>query len=222
MQLVLNTDTLTTHKDPALGIGKLQGLGRVIDSLEEAGYKSVHLYQDASSSSSFETHSFLVALKSYESRAEWYSNEAEMNIRLHQRILRSESSLKVFDAPTMMKYQIPPKPVETAFCRESVEECVYSFDPDLVNVPYSDLAVAQSTMGENSGRGIFAKEDIPKGATIGVEKSWRSYFIYPSSHRIIMELYEWADEHDDDDEDYVEEVMESVAAIVSFSSGMCF
>lgn len=220
IQLVLNTDTLMTHKDPAFGIGKLQSLGRVIDALEEAGYKSVHLYQDESSNSGFNTHSFLVALKSHESRAEWYSNEAEVNIRLHQRIRRSES-LKLFDSPTMMKYQIPPKPVEISFCHENDEECEYSFDPDLVNVPYTELSVGQSTMGEYSGRGIFAKEDIPEGAAVGVEKSWQSYFIYPSSHRIIMELYKWADEHDDDDEDYVVEVMESVAAVVGFSSGTC-
>lgn len=182
----------------------------------------MHLYQDQdeSSNSGFETRSFLVALKSYESRAEWYSNEAEVNIRLHQRIRRSET-LKFFDSPTMMKYQIPPKPVETAFCHENVEDCEYSFGPDLVNVPYSDLSVGQSTMGEYSGRGIFAKEDIPEGAAMGVEKSWQSYFIYPSSHRIIMELYEWAEEHDDDDEDYVEEVMKSVEAVEGFSSGTC-
>ena len=224
IQLVLNTDTLMTHKDPALGIGKLQGLGIVIDSLDEAGYKSVHLYQDESSNSGFEARNFLVALKSYESRAEWYSNEAEVNIRLLQRISKS-GSLKLFDSPTMMKYQIPHKSVETVFCHEkNVEECKRTgFDPELVIVPNSDLSVGQSTMGEHSGRGIFAKKDIPKGAVIGGEKSWQSYFIYPSSHRIIEELYEhkWAGEHNDGDESYVEEVKKSVKVVASFSVGTC-
>jgi hypothetical protein len=177
--------------------------------------------KDESSNSGFEARSFLVALKLYESRAEWYSNEAEVNIRLHQRISRSES-LKLFDSPTMMKYQIPLKSVETAFCHENVEECKErGFHPDLLNVPYSDLSVGQSTMGEYSGRGIFAKKDIPKGAMIGLEKIWLSYFIYPSSHRIIEELYEWGDEHYDDGEDYIEEVME-LEAVVGFSTGYGF
>eukprot|EP00986_Skeletonema_menzelii_P012980 scaffold7348_cov144-Skeletonema_menzelii.AAC.2 len=221
IQLVLNTDTLITHNDPALGIGRLKVLGRVIHSLEEVGYESVHLYQDENSSGGFETHSFLVALKSYESRAEWYSNEAEVNIRLHQRIGRSES-LKFFDSPTMMKYQIPPKSVETVFCHgdDKEDECNNrAFDPELVNIPSTQLSVGQSTMGEHSGRGIFAEKDIPKGSAIGIEKLSLSYFIYPSSHRITMELYEWADE---DEEDYVQEVFESVNAIVAFSIGYGF
>eukprot|EP00984_Skeletonema_dohrnii_P005145 scaffold1814_cov156-Skeletonema_dohrnii-CCMP3373.AAC.1 len=198
--LVLNTDTIITHKDPALGIGRLNVLGIVTDFLGEVGYESVHLYQDIA-------RSFLVALKSAESRADWYSNEAEVNIRLHQRIGRSESL--GFDSPTMMKYQTPPKAVETVFCLDSnakAEECgIRGFDPEVVNVPYSDLSVGKSTMGEYSGRGIFAKTDIPKGRAIGMEKSWLSYFIYPSAHSIIMELYYWADENEDDEEDYVEE-----------------
>eukprot|EP00984_Skeletonema_dohrnii_P005852 scaffold2067_cov75-Skeletonema_dohrnii-CCMP3373.AAC.2 len=210
--LVLNTDTIITHKDPALGIGRLNDLGRVTDFLGEVGYESVHLYQDESSSNDFGARSFLVALKSAESRADWYSNEAEVNIRLHQRISRSESL--GFDSPTMLKYQTPPKAVETVFCRDSnvkADECgIRGFDPEVVNVPYSDLSVGQSTMGEYSGRGIFAKTDIPKGRAIGMEKSWLSYFIYPSAHSIIMELYHWADDHwadenEDDEEDYVEE-----------------
>jgi len=223
--LVLNTDTIITHKDPALGIGRLNVLGRVMDFLGEVGYESVHLYQDESSSNDFGAHSFLVALKSAESRADWYSNEAEVNIRLHQRIGRSESL--EFDSPTMLKYQTPPKAVETVFCLDDsnvkAEECgIRGFDPEVVNVPYSDLSVGKSTMGEYSGRGIFAKTDIPKGRAVGMEKSWLSYFIYPSAHSIIMELYYWADENEDDEEDYVEEVFESVSAVVGFSEGYGF
>lgn len=214
----MNTNTLITHNDPALGVGRLKVLGKVIDSLEEVGFESVHLYQDQSK----KARSFIVALKSYESRAEWYSNEAEVNILLHQRIGRSES-LKFFDAPTFMKYQTPPKSVETVFCRDDMDECnIALFDPDLVNIPRSQLSVGQSTMGEHSGRGIFAKTDIPKGSAIGVEKASLSYFIHPSTHRIMMELYEWAEENDDYEEEYVEEVFESVNAIVGFSTGYGF
>jgi len=223
--LVLNTDTIITHKDPALGIGRLNVLGRVMDFLGEVGYESVHLYQDESSSNDFGARSFLVALKSAESRADWHSNEAEVNIRLHQRIGRAESL--EFDSPTMLKYQTPPKAVETVFCLDDsnvkAEECgIIGFDPEVVNVPYSDLSVGKSTMGEYSGRGIFAKTDIPKGRAIGMEKTWLSYFIYPSAHSIIMELYYWADENEDDEEDYVEEVFESVSAVVGFSEGYGF
>ena len=207
-------------------MGRLAVLGTVIDSLEEAGFESIHFYEDEN----FGTHSFLIAFKSYDSRAEWYSNEAEFNIRLRQQIGRTES-LKFFDAPTMLRYQMPQKAVETVFCYDDEkDECdTEYYDHEILSVPFSDLSVGQSTMGEHSGRGIFAKDDIPKGRLIGFEKSWLSYFIYPSSHRIMMELYDWADSSDDDgeesgdvdddEEDYFDEVFGSIAAVVGFSEG---
>ena len=223
IQLALNIDTTITNKDSALGLGRLEVLGGVIDALEEVGYKSVHLYEDESSG--FGARSFLVALKSPESRAEWYSNEAEIDIRLHQRIGRTKS-LEFFDSPTMLKYQVPSKAVENAYCQgdgdDSKREWCENrgFDPELMNVPLSDLAVGKSTMGEFSGRGLFAANDIPRGRSIGIEKSWLNYFIFPSTHRLIFELYNWADQNSDEGE-YVEEVLDSISAVAAFSDGKC-
>jgi hypothetical protein len=224
MQLALNIDTTITNKDSALGVGRLEVLGGVIDALEEVGYESLHLYEDESSA--FGARSFLVALKSLESRAEWYNNEAEIDIRLHQRIGNTKP-LEFFDAPTMLKYQVPSKAVETAYCQGDGDDSKREwcekrgFDPELMNVPLSDLAVGKSTMGEHSGRGLFATKDIPRGRAIGIEKSWLSYFIFPSTHRIMLELYNWAEENDDEGE-YVEEVLDSISAVVAFSEGKCF
>lgn len=213
-QLAFNIDMVITNKDSALGVGKLKDLGLVIDALEGVGYESVHLYED-----DLGGRSYLVALKSHESRAEWYSNAAEIDIRLHQRIGRTDS-LEFFDSPTMLKYQVPSKAVETAYCHENGDKCVGGFDPELINVPVSDLTVGKSTMGEFSGRGLFAKQDIPRGRTIGNEKSWLSYFIFPSTHRIMFELYNWADENSDEGK-YVGEVLDSIDAVVAFSEGKC-
>jgi hypothetical protein len=213
IQLAFNIDMVITIKDSALGVGKLKDLGLVIDALEGVGYESVHLYED-----DLGGRSYLVALKSHESRAEWYSNAAEIDIRLHQRIGRTDS-LEFFDSPTMLKYQVPSKAVETAYCHENGDKCVGGFDPEL-NIPVSDLTVGKSTMGEFSGRGLFAKQDIPRGRTIGNEKSWLSYFIFPSTHRIMFELYNWADENSDEGK-YVGEVLDSIDAVVAFSEGKC-
>ena len=220
---MLNLDKIITNKDPALGLGSLTVFGEILDELEKVGYKSMHLYSDESNG--FTTRrSFLVALKSYASRADWYSNEAEVNIRLHQRINKDITSLKFFDAPTMLKYQTPSKAVETAYCRGGdgarEEECkeLGALDPQLSNVPVSALSVGQSTMGEYSGRGLFAIKDIPEGTLIGLEKNILSYFILPSTHQIIQEMYYWVEENYNE-EAYASEVFESISVVEAFSTG---
>lgn len=138
----------------------------------------MHLYEDESND--FGTrHSFLAALKSHASKADWYINEAEILIRLRQRI--NSSDLNFFDAPTMLQYQIPSKAVETAYCQRCDDarkvECeeLSGLSPQLSNTPVSDLSVGKSTVGEYSGRGLFAAKDIQEGVSIGLEKKSLSY-----------------------------------------------
>ncbi len=180
-QLVLNFAEEIIYKDSKL----VQGCLEVANELEKVGFESIHMYEDESND--FGTRrSFLVALKAFASRADWFSNEAEILIRLHQRI--NKNSLNFIDAPTMLKYQTPSKVVETAYCRggddATKKECteLSGFDPQLTNIPVSDFSIAQSGMGEHSGRGLFAMKDILEGQTIGVEK-W--FYLTSSCHRHI-------------------------------------
>mmetsp|Transcript_17103 Transcript_17103/g.25779 ORF Transcript_17103/g.25779 Transcript_17103/m.25779 type:complete len:538 (-) Transcript_17103:119-1732(-) len=215
--LALNFEQTITHKGPDLGYFE------VINELEHVGYESMHQYEDESND--FGTrHSFLVALKSHASRADWYINEAEILIRLRQRI--NSSDLNFFDAPTMLQYQIPSKAVESAYCRRGddarKEECEErsGLSPQLSNTPVSDLSVGKSTVGEYSGRGLFAAKDIQEGGSIGLEKKSLSYFILPSTHQIIEEMYYWAEENYD--EAYASEVYDSISAVEAFSIGYGF
>ena len=201
----------------------MQGYLEVTGELEKVGFESIHMYEDESNS--FETRrSFLVALKAFASRADWFSNEAEILIRLHQRI--NKHSLNFVDAPTMLKYQTPSKVVETAYCRggddATKKECkeFRGFDPQLTNIPVSDFSVAQSGMGEHSGRGLFAMKDLLEGQTIGVEKWFLSYFFLPSTHQIIKEMSDWAEEHEN--EAFGSEVLESFHRLVAFETGYGF
>jgi len=177
-----------------LGVGKLEVLGGVMEALEGVGYKSLHLYEDELRG--FESRSFIVALKAYASRADWYINEAEIEIRLHERISRA-ATMKFFDVQSMLKYQLPSKAAELVYCRsrsgdkDRKDKCKSrGFDTDFAKL--SSVSVGKSTMGEYAGRGLFATEDIPKGRSIGAETARYSYFILPSSHDIMYELYYWA------------------------------
>jgi len=216
--LALNFEQTITHKGSDLGYFE------VINELEHVGYESMHLYEDESNDSGTRR-SFLVALKSHASRADWYINEAEILIRLRQRI-SSSSDLNFFDAPTMLQYQIPAKAVETAYCKRGDDakkkECeeLSGLSPQLSNTPVSDLSVGKSTVGEYSGRGLFAAKDIQEGVSIGLEKKSLSYFILPSTHQIIEEMYYWAEENYD--KAYASEVYDSISAVEAFSIGYGF
>mmetsp|Transcript_12306 Transcript_12306/g.18875 ORF Transcript_12306/g.18875 Transcript_12306/m.18875 type:complete len:550 (+) Transcript_12306:162-1811(+) len=217
--LVLNFDKTTTHTGQDLGYLE------VTDEMEKIGYESIHLYED--DINDFGTRrEFLVAFKAFASRADWYSNESEIHIRLHRRI--NNSDLNFFDAPTMLKYQIPSKAIETAYCQgqggDNVrkEDCkkFRGLNPQLSNMPISDFSVGQSGMGEHSGRGLFATKDIKEGQAIGLEKSSLSYFILPSTHQIIEEMCDWADQYDG--EAYAYEVLKSISAVEAFKTGYGF
>ena len=186
-QLTLNLgETASSYKYPNF---RYTG---VINELENAGYKSIHVYEDVN-------FLFLSAFMSQSTRADWYSNEAELNIRLHQRIRKNNKPLHHFDAATMMRYQMPSAVVETAYCRGAegakAKECedFRGINPKWSNTPVSGLSVRQSQMGEHSGRGLFANIDIEQGQCIGLEKDRFSYFFAPSTHQIIEEMIHWAE-----------------------------
>ena len=200
-----------------MGVGKLEVLGGVIEALEGVGYKSLHLYEDEIRG--FEFRSFIVALKAYASRADWYINEAELEIRLHERISRA-ATMKFFDAQSMLKYQVPSKAAELVYCRsgnqDRKDKCKSrGFDTDFV--PLSSMTVGKSTVGEYAGRGLFATEDLPKGRTLGADTAWYNYFILPSSHDIMYELYYWAEENAE--ENFALKVWESISDVTDFSEG---
>ena len=152
IQLALNSKETVKHEDQ-LGVGKMGVLGGVMEALEGVGYKSLHLYEDEIRG--FESRSFIVALKAYASRADWYINEAELEIRLHERISRA-ATMKFFDVQSMLKYQLPSKAAELVYCRSGnkdrkEDKCKSrGFDTDFAKL--SSVSVGKSTMGEYAGK----------------------------------------------------------------------
>ena len=142
----MNFDKTTTHTGQDLGYLE------VTDEMEKIGYESIHLYEDEDDINDFRTQrKFLVAFKAFASRADWYSNEAEILIRLHRRRRINNSALNFFDAPAMLKYQIPSKAVEHAYCQG---------DDDVTKDECEELRGLnrQSGMGEHSGEGCLQRK----------------------------------------------------------------
>jgi len=76
-----------------------------------------------------------------------------------------------------MQYQFPTRVVEHTWCLGKSEICGngHGFDPEISNVPVFSFEVKPSAIA-NGGRGVFAKEFIPKGSLIGLEECVHGMF----------------------------------------------
>ena len=134
--------------------------------------KSMHIYEEFHSN--FQgpwTH--LVACKSIACDLNWYENQAQIELNIHKRTLRTHSHtspLKFFDGATMGTYQTPHKVFETVYCRKIPvpHECTLMRNKKYFkNTPITAFEIQKTA--EDGKVGVFAKVDIPKGATVGVE-----------------------------------------------------
>ncbi len=119
----------------------------------------------------------------------WYRNEAEAQVAIHHRILRTHSgapALKYFDGATLKGYQVPHKVFESTFCRQdpTPEGCAKG-NRKIDDIPQSSLQVKQSSIGDVSGRGVFTKVDIKKGMSIGREAASNPLYFPPSATQMI-------------------------------------
>jgi len=187
--------------DPSAEMGSDIDKANMMKSLENAGFESMHLYDEGHSK--FDAPwSYLICFKNSQSRASWYKSSTEFDIQLHNRLYRTKSGkpiLHYFDAPTMSSYQMPPKAEETVYCRgvNNREACKWEvgMHPDIVNIPASHLEARKSEVAEFAGRGLFAAQDIPSGSCLAMDKSVTNFHVSPSAWSIITRLQTWANQN---------------------------
>lgn len=123
----------------------------------------------------------------------WYSTPPETAVEIHDRIVQTRSgsaALKYFDSSVMRKYQIPHKAVEASYCRSYTQPSVcgtLETIKEKEDVPLSKLIVKMSTVGEGSGRGLFAGTNIKKGSAIGYAESRYPVYFHISSIHLAFE-----------------------------------
>ena len=120
----------------------------------------------------------------------WYRNEAEMQLAIHKRAMRSYSGnpvLKYFDGSVMKGYQIPHRVFQTVFCRQipTPEGCSFN-NEKIMDVMEDDLEVKKSNSGDGSGRGVFTKVDIVAGMSIGRKEGSNPVYFPPSTTALII------------------------------------
>mmetsp|Transcript_39158 Transcript_39158/g.91230 ORF Transcript_39158/g.91230 Transcript_39158/m.91230 type:complete len:698 (-) Transcript_39158:99-2192(-) len=93
----------------------------VIRVLERYGFESFHVY-DEDHCGFFYPWSYVLACKKASCRQNFYRNEAEVNVAIHNKMIRTKSGrhpLKYFDGFTMGMYQTPSRPWQESFCRNT-------------------------------------------------------------------------------------------------------
>ncbi len=178
--------------DPADQFTSRKWRSSLIATLEQTGFKSIHVYEDANCALGGPV-LFLVASKDELSSSKelWIRSSALMELEIRKRMYVASElpslSLQYFDSGVMGNFFNPHKSFEIVFCRSIPipKSCSYTFHERLGDIPLSTLDVHPSTVGDGSGRGVFTTVNIKKGSIIG--RDARRVVFYPSSVKTIFE-----------------------------------
>jgi hypothetical protein len=137
---------------------------------------------------------FFVAFKDLETKGDWFTTEAHVHVALQQRSVptrNGDPTFFHFDAATMTHLQYPTKAAETIFCRRQPQpiQCETNgrgFDMELINFPTSVFEVKKSGAGDNAGRGVYAKVDVPANSYLAVDDHVHVVFFGPSTMAMIL------------------------------------
>lgn len=103
-----------------------------------------------------------------------------------------------FDGAVMQSYSHPSRASEVVFCRANPDSFYckdgHGFDPERPNIPDSMLEVKKSSTGENVGRGVFVKQDVPEYSYIALDEVVHPVHIQPGTVEVVRKMvYELED-----------------------------
>ena len=135
---------------------------------------------------------FMIAFKDYEDKASWFSNEAQVNLKIQQRSVPNvsgEAPFNYFDGATMMEYLFPSKTTEIVHCRRNPTpaECDkgHGYEIDRDEFPIDILNIGPSSLGEKAGRGLFTSKNIPAKSYAGLRDVVHAVYVDPSAYHLI-------------------------------------
>jgi hypothetical protein len=138
---------------------------------------------------------FVVAFRNYDSRVEWFANNAWLDLKiatLTYPTIDGETELLHFDGAVMQSYSHPTRASEVVFCRANPDSfhCKdgHGFDPERPKIPASQLDVKMSSVGENAGRGLFTKQDIPEYSYVALDQVVHPVHIEPDSTAVALAM----------------------------------
>eukprot|EP00934_Nitzschia_sp_Nitz4_P004298 Nitzschia sp. Nitz4//scaffold42_size132992//58165//61027//NITZ4_003394-RA/size132992-augustus-gene-0.112-mRNA-1//-1//CDS//3329551703//4288//frame0 len=185
-------------------------------SLVDLGFQSIRDYEIGHGG--FESPwQVTVSFKSLQTKGNWFADTALVDVKMRSRLIPTKDGttpLRYFDGATMKLYMFPSRTSEIVFCRGSepskLAECQsgHGYNPQLPNVPTSDLEVRPSALGINAGRGLFTKRDIAKDSYIGLEGLVHSVYYGPSTFALMERMY---NEYEDEEGGYAHDAVANFA-----------
>ena len=179
--------------DPMRSHVHLGQLQTFITNIEQVGFQTIKEYSEVHGGF-MAVWKFLIAFKDPSYKANWYANEAEIDLKVRERSMPTvsgESPFRYFDGATMMVYQYPSRISEEVFCRTQPTPALceegHGFDPERQNAPISAFEVKPSKI-PNAGRGVFFKEAFPKGTYIAVDEGVNDMMLLPFALSIIESM----------------------------------
>ena len=138
----------------------------LFNSIEAVGFKRMFLFEEGHSNFLFPW-SYLIACKSEKCAKEWYLNEAELNLRILERILPTKSgtpALKYVDGSTLRRYRRPPSAWQAVYCRKLPRPDECDTFADVTNILLQRDAF--QSVFNNGTKAIIAKVNMNKGTVI--------------------------------------------------------
>jgi hypothetical protein len=196
--LLSQTGNEESIKDAARSLSAHKPLEEFTNQLERVGFKAVKEYSEGHVGCMEPWH-FIIAFKDMLSKVQWFSNEAELSLKLKTSSVPTvdgKSPFYFFDAATMMTYQYPSRIIEEVFCRKDPEpegcDMGHGYETEIPNIPITSFDVRQSTV-EGAGRGVYFKEDFPDHSYLAIDSSSYHMFIPPITNRIVKSMLEHPD-----------------------------
>jgi len=164
--LVMQLGISPTLNDPGEQFGRNYNRATLFNTIEAVGFKRVFLFEEGHSN--FLTPwSYLVACKSEKCAKEWYLNEAELDLRILERILPTKSgtpALKYVDGSTIKKYRRPSSAWQAVYCRKLPRPVECATFADVNNILLQRDAF--KSIFNNGTKATIAKVNMVKGTVI--------------------------------------------------------
>lgn len=152
---------------------------------------------------------FLVATKSRLYQSNILASEAEIQLSIRNNINKFNQDnvdndndiLHFFDGSTMQEYKFPSRITENQWLIERYQYQYNStflyehgYDPNVFYAPNHYFEVNESTVAKG-GRGVFAKELIPKDSTVGFSDCVNTIYLSPKTYKLLYHFMEYIQEN---------------------------
>jgi len=162
--------------------------------LWRVGFESLVDYTDDLHGRFTEPWKYVTAMKSFSTRSKWFTNEADLTLKIAQRAVSTntgESPFRYFDGATMMSKKFAGVIEERLFCSQNPKPraCVRrekSLEPRFI--PVSAMEVKERLVNAELKVAVVAKEKVEPGSILRPEICTDSVYVAPNTVRLASDM----------------------------------